>query len=172
MSMSWFRKQRESTKEIARRVAERAAQWEREQAAEHLADEMVRARAVAREQARLTIQEAEGLEAGEAGADDDSGLATQSPSPIPPTDIASSDLALLLLAGRAMADWFLEERPAGEREPWERRDRTGEEAHLVDPPPGWCLWCGQRGPDMREGARHAVGCAVGLWLMSVSHNNR
>jgi hypothetical protein len=156
--MSWFRKQ--SAKEIARQVKEKTERWERAAEAARLADAIAKRQRRA-EGAPLTIWEVAAADLPDSDLaapfdDQQTKAANREPAinlgatnhsirqPIPP-----ETLATLLLAGNAMADYFLEERSD-------------------DKPPGWCLMCGRRGPNMAapDSLDHSIGCAVGLWLMS------
>lgn len=165
--MSWFRKH--SAKEIARNVAEKAERWERAAEAARLADLITKAQTGAR------IREASAADLTGSDLSSAAGFEFQQPTSFEfqqPTDFETTSfeaqrsihpdtLSALLLAGNAMAEWLLEERPSGVR----GRDRTDETNRLLDPPPGWCLMCGKRAKDMRDSRDHSIGCAVGLWLM-------
>jgi hypothetical protein len=147
--MSWFRKQ--SAKEIARNVAEKAERWERAAEAARLADLITKAQTGAR------IREASAADLTGSDLSSAAGFEFQQPTGFETTNfetrqpIHPDTLSALLLAGNAMAEWLLEERPEG-------KDQT-------DRAPGWCLMCGHRGK-MNEPGDHGIGCAVGLWLMS------
>ena len=155
--MSWFRKQ--SAKEIARNVAEKTERWERAAEATKLTDLVTKAQTGAR------IQEANATDLAGSDLSSAADFEFQQPTNFEfqqPTDPKTTDfetrqtihpdtLSALLLAGNAMAEWLLEERPEG-------KDQT-------DRAPGWCLMCGHRGK-MNESGDHGIGCAVGLWLMS------
>ena len=162
--MSWFRKQ--SAKEIARNVAEKTERWERAAEAAKLTDLVTKAQTGARIRetnaynlAGSDLSSAADFEFQQPANFETTGFETtnfETQQPIHP-----DTLSALLLAGNAMAEWLLEERPSGIR----GRDRTDETNRLLDPPPGWCLMCGKRAKDMRDSRDHAIGCAVGLWLM-------
>jgi hypothetical protein len=147
--MSWFRKH--SAKEIARNVAEKAERWERAAEAAKLTDLVTKAQTGAR------IREANAYNLAGSDLSSAADFEFQQPANFETTNfetrqpIHPDTLSALLLAGNAMAEWLLEERPEG-------KDQT-------DRAPGWCLMCGHRGK-MNGPGDHGIGCAVGLWLMS------
>jgi hypothetical protein len=149
--MSWFRKQ--SAKEIARNVAEKTERWERAAEAAKLTDLVTKAQTGA----RIWETNAYNLAGSDLSSAADFEFHLRDRDPQQPTNfefrqpIHPDTLSALLLAGNAMAEWLLEERPEG-------KDQT-------DRAPGWCLMCGHRGK-MNEPGDHGIGCAVGLWLMS------
>ena len=155
--MSWFRKQ--SAKEIARNVAEKAERWERAAEAARLADLITKAQTGARirEASAADLTGSDLSSAADFEFQQPTGFEFQQPTDFETTSfeaqrsIRPDTLSALLLAGNAMAEWLLEERPEG-------KDQT-------DRAPGWCLMCGKRAKDMRDSRDHSIGCAVGFWLM-------
>lgn len=117
-----------SPQEIARAVAAKAEEWERLERA-------------SRQQRGMTPP-------APPPTDDElnlSELAAQADT----ITIARADLYDLLLAGFALTDSALEERPE------------------KGAAPRWCTACGKRGEDMRRADLHLLSCAVGLWLHTV-----
>ena len=149
--MSWFRKQ--SAKEIARNVAKKTERWERASAGPLPAAEAARLTdLVTKAQTGARIREASTTDLAGSDLSSAADFEFQQPTSFESQQPIHPDtLSALLLAGNAMAEWLLEERPEG-------KDQT-------DRAPGWCLMCGHRGK-MNESGDHGIGCAVGLWLMS------
>jgi len=178
--MSWFSKQ--NAREIARRTQEKAEQWERAAAAARKQRNAEALPLTIQEVAAADLPDLDlcgvdpfsheteaNSEPSNSQPSNSEPSNSQRPNPFPsnpqPSNSQPSNcpalspnaLAALLLAGDAMTEWLLEERPSGVRS----RDRT-DPAPLDAP--GWCLMCGRRGQNMRDPGDHAIGCAVGLWL--------